>query len=470
MEKLSVRKKLAIIRLYFSGLSYRDIAVKAGVSTGAVANVIADLKAGNYPEAADLTEQVDMLRELGAEVKKSRLTVGEALTGITVINCLRELGVEAGDIQQCVSLCKTLTPGDIETRVFAKAAMKYQEVLQRTGLGVEELENKVRSLEEASHRLGPMAKKAHDLKKEIADLEMRNRQLADEVAGLEERRQILVDTVKEREQREASLSTRIAQLEDKLESQELRLAGARKDLKALAGVGMSLDELSGFIQRLKGVAHRHGIDPKALYGRLLTELEQLDRGLDVETIVQTKQQELNKVEAAIAKAREESVTLDHRVQQLRQELSTLKAQITDEKESLSQELKSMIIVVHDSMAGLKRGLGKGIQEGLDEVNRLKEEAIELGKELGQIDVTIKSNAWLEGVLSLLKGEDKATASEIRVIALILLKSVLAWLERNRYSEIMAYSLTTTIKILVSEFERWKPNANSAESSKIFSAS
>jgi len=470
MEKLSVMKKLAIIRLYFSGLSYRDIAVKAGVSTGAVANVIADLKAGNYPEAGDLAEQVDMLRELGVAVKKSRLRVGEALTGITVINCLRELGVEAGDIQQCVSLCKTLTSGDIETHAFARAAMKYQEVLQRTGLGVEELENKVRSLEEASHRLGPLAKKAHDLKKELADLQMRNRQLADEVAGLEERRQILGDSIKEREQREASLSTRIARLEDKLESQELRLARARKDLKALAGIGMSLDELSGFTQRLQSVAHRHSIDPKAVYGRLLTELEQLDRGLDVETIVQAKQQELDKVEAAIAKAREESVTLDHRVQQLRQELSRLKAQITDEKESLYQELRSMTAVVHDSMAGLKKGLGKGIQEGLDEVNKLKEEAIELGKELGQIEVTIKSNAWLEGILSLLKGEDKVTASQIRVIALMLLKSLLAWLERNKYSEIMGYSLTTTINILVSEFERWKPNANSAKSSKTFSAS
>ena len=41
MEKLSLRKQLNIIKLYFNGLSYREMAGKVGVSTGAVANIIA---------------------------------------------------------------------------------------------------------------------------------------------------------------------------------------------------------------------------------------------------------------------------------------------------------------------------------------------------------------------------------------------------------------------------------------------
>jgi len=32
MEKLDLKKQISIIRLYFSGLSFRDIAEKAGVS------------------------------------------------------------------------------------------------------------------------------------------------------------------------------------------------------------------------------------------------------------------------------------------------------------------------------------------------------------------------------------------------------------------------------------------------------
>jgi DNA-directed RNA polymerase specialized sigma24 family protein len=69
MEKLSLRKQQNIIRLFFGGLSYRDIARKTGVSTGAIANVISELKAGIYPELSDAADQVDMLKELAIEVK-----------------------------------------------------------------------------------------------------------------------------------------------------------------------------------------------------------------------------------------------------------------------------------------------------------------------------------------------------------------------------------------------------------------
>ncbi|GAF88920.1 unnamed protein product, partial [marine sediment metagenome] len=40
MEKLSLKKKLLIIRLYTEGLSYSEIAIKASVGKGTVANVI----------------------------------------------------------------------------------------------------------------------------------------------------------------------------------------------------------------------------------------------------------------------------------------------------------------------------------------------------------------------------------------------------------------------------------------------
>jgi len=42
MEKLTVRKKLVVVRLYLSGLSYDEIAARNGISKGTVANVVAD--------------------------------------------------------------------------------------------------------------------------------------------------------------------------------------------------------------------------------------------------------------------------------------------------------------------------------------------------------------------------------------------------------------------------------------------
>ena len=68
MEKLSLKKKLLIIRLYTEGLSYGDIANKAGVGKGTVANVITELKTGRFPEFGDLPEQLELIRELAVDL------------------------------------------------------------------------------------------------------------------------------------------------------------------------------------------------------------------------------------------------------------------------------------------------------------------------------------------------------------------------------------------------------------------
>ena len=49
MEKLSIKKRLLVIRLYLQGLSYGEIASKANVAKGSIGNIITDLKAGRFP-------------------------------------------------------------------------------------------------------------------------------------------------------------------------------------------------------------------------------------------------------------------------------------------------------------------------------------------------------------------------------------------------------------------------------------
>lgn len=63
----------------------------------------------------------------------------------------------------------------------------------------------------------------------------------------------------------------------------------------LSGSGMSLNDLSGFAECLKEIAQHHGIRPGVLCNQLIGELEQLDKGLGLETILQTKRNELSKM-------------------------------------------------------------------------------------------------------------------------------------------------------------------------------
>ena len=74
MEKLSAQRKLAVVRQYLSGQSYDEIAARSGVSKGTVANVVTELKARKFPEAANVAEHIELLRELSIDLKRSKLT------------------------------------------------------------------------------------------------------------------------------------------------------------------------------------------------------------------------------------------------------------------------------------------------------------------------------------------------------------------------------------------------------------
>ncbi len=67
MDKLSTKKRLNIVTQYLSGLHYDEVADKSGVSKGTVANVVADLRAGRFPEAANGAEHIDLLLELSRD-------------------------------------------------------------------------------------------------------------------------------------------------------------------------------------------------------------------------------------------------------------------------------------------------------------------------------------------------------------------------------------------------------------------
>ncbi len=106
MEKLSAKKKVSVVRLYLSGLSYDEIAAKSGVSKGTVANVVAELKAGAFPEAADLPEQVELLRELSLDLKHSGLSPGQCALGLAVLGRIKECGLDSADIDRLPLILK----------------------------------------------------------------------------------------------------------------------------------------------------------------------------------------------------------------------------------------------------------------------------------------------------------------------------------------------------------------------------
>jgi transposase len=149
-----------------SGLSYDQIAARIGVSKGTVANVVTELKAGMVPEAADVGEHIELLRELSIDLKRAGLSLGQYATGLILLNRISECRLDPADIDRWPMILKSVRNED-DTKEFVRLAYSIQEVQKRTGLDLESLDNKVRELERKAADLESMSNKMRDCKKSL---------------------------------------------------------------------------------------------------------------------------------------------------------------------------------------------------------------------------------------------------------------------------------------------------------------
>jgi predicted nucleic acid-binding Zn-ribbon protein len=454
MEKLPTKKRVAIVRLYLSGFSYDEIAAKTGVSKGTVANVINELKAGRFPEAADVTEDIELLRELSLELKRSKLSPGQCATGLVLLNRISECGLEPADIGRWPMILKSAGNED-EAREFVRLVYSIHEVQQRTGLSLNALDDKVHELERKAADLEPVARQYEDYRNQIAELTKKREELASSVNSLEEKYKLLNPRVKDLEKREQTLSRRIEDMEPKAQKAETTLSTLSKEKQRLQDIGLSFEKLAEFNDKIRVIAQRHAIEPAMLRSRLLQELETLDKGLELETLIQSRQQELDKTEQAVAGAQKELKTAKSVVSNLTQEKADLEAGIKETRERVSKEIAKLIPVAKETINRLGNVLQRGHEEARAEVRRLRDEALEVGKEVGRYQGILEVNQWLNELLALVQGEESIEGKRVRSIALSVLRGVAAWLKHYESEDIGVSTLSFTVDNLIRELEQWK---------------
>ena len=452
MERLTAKKKLAVVRLYFSGLSYNEIAARSGVSKGTVANVVAELRAGVIPEAADVGEHIELLRELSLDLKQSKLSPGQCAVGLILLTRISECGLDPADIDRWPVILKVVRNED-DAKEFVRLIYSIQEVQQRSGLSIEALDNKVHELEKKAGDLGPMSDKLKDCKKQLTELIRQRDELANSVAILEQKNELLTPQVKELERREQNLSRQIADMEPKAQKAETTLSTLKSELQKLKDIGLSFSELAEFHEKLQVIAQRHVIEPSELRSRLLHELESLDKGLALETLIQGRQQEMDKMEQAIAKGKKEVETTRTVVDSLKQEKTNLEASIKEMREKVSREIAKIIPLAQDTVSKLEGELRRRNDEALAQVRRLRDEAVEVGKDVGRYEGILKSCEWLDELLALVRGEENVEGKRVKVIALSVVRALHIWLKRR---DSLSFTLLShAVENLISELEQWK---------------
>ena len=454
MEKLTTQKKVAVVKQYLSGLSYDEIAAKTGISKGSIANVITELKAGAIPEAANLAEQIEMLRELSTDLKQSKLTPGQCIIGTAVLNRINECGLDPADIDRWPLILKSSGNAD-QVPEFIRLVYDIQEVMKKTGVGLEELHDNVQATEKKAAELEPILKQCQATKKQVAELTAQRNKLTGLVGGLEQKYALLNPRVNDMEKHEQSLSQRIKDLEARAAIAELSITTINKEKQKLLGIGLSLEELGEFNEKARSVALRHHIKAADIRNRLLQELEKLDQGLTLEALIQESQHQLEELDKTITTAGQEQGALSSVIRDLNQEKINLESGIKNTREKIAGELAKLIPITKETVNGFLIELRQERGKARDEMSRLRDETLEVGKEIGKFEATLQANQWLKELLVLVKGDENVDGKRVRVIALLVLRGIAARLKQNKTNNLTTSNLLFTTENLIRELERWQ---------------
>jgi hypothetical protein len=87
-----------------------------------------------------------------------------------------------------------------------------------------------------------------------------------------------------------------------------------------------------------------------------------------------------------------------------------------------------------------------------EVRRLRDEALEVGREVGRYGEIVETNQWLRELLALVRGEESVEDKRVRVITLLVLRGITVWLKHHNLE---FSSLASATENLIREMERWK---------------
>ena len=454
MDKLSAKKELTVVKQFLSGLSYNEISVKTDISKGAVSGIIVKLKGGEFPQFADLADQVEVQRELSLNLKHSGQTPVQCAIGLASLNRIHECGLEVADIKRWSDIIK-MAGSDDTAKTFIDMVYRIQDAQEETGLTIDEIDNKLQELQDKLTELQPTLTELGEKKDEIAELEKRRDDLTPVVDNLEQKYSTLNPIVKDLQKRQGDLLKQIKQEEEITASTQEALVTWAKENKKLAKAGFSLEELVAFNDKARVIAAHHHIPVPALRERLLHELEVLDKGLGLETLVKDTQARLKIEEETLTSAKNEIKGYKDTIGILTEQQAALEAGITVTRDKISQEIAKIIPAAKEMLNTFNGELQHGGDEMLGIVNNIKEQTFDIGKEVGRYEGIIEGNGWLADLFALMKGEESLEAMKVRAILLPIMRGAQPWMKHNQEKTGMNSSISQTLALLVGGLELWQ---------------
>ena len=104
LKEVSSIKKMKVIKLFISGLSYDDISQQVGVAKGSVVNIVTEFREGTLPVPPDMIEYVDVLRQVAVDLRKNDTTFAQVQPCVKISAKLREMRVSSNEVEQWLDI------------------------------------------------------------------------------------------------------------------------------------------------------------------------------------------------------------------------------------------------------------------------------------------------------------------------------------------------------------------------------
>jgi hypothetical protein len=137
MNPISPNQKIKVIRLFFSGYSYDEIAAQIGIAKGSVVNIIDEFREGKFPLPVGMTEYLDALRKLVVDMNKHSLTVSALKSYAHLDLKLKKMGVNPGQVDEWLDICQAISNESVANSQFVSGALELAKVTADTGIGYE---------------------------------------------------------------------------------------------------------------------------------------------------------------------------------------------------------------------------------------------------------------------------------------------------------------------------------------------
>jgi len=386
MKEITRTKRLEVAHYYLLGSTYKEIEEETGISHGSIANIVSELEDGDLNIPGTTFDQVNDLRQLSFDLKKSGLKPSQALLGITFLKGLHDLQITPEYLECWSELVNRLLPPEVPAQEFFETARRLHDLEISQGKSfdtiTEEYKNHCQRIENLKGEVDSLSKAKSQMSNGIKPLSSQLEALKREKERLENDVQIQTTRIQESKSRlkevEGEKSTLDKETKD-LYRRKVKLfsevAGKEETLRKLGEMGFSDEDLLRLQVFLERISKDESNDLTKVKEKFFSVL-----GLykDIDGFEQKKESDTKRIrELSIERS-----ILDGEIEELEKRKGRLLGEMDKTIISISQRLKT---TGEEAISQVQQQVNS-IREQFDS---LLVDAMETGQAIGEMRQMVK---------------------------------------------------------------------------------